>query len=331
MITDLRDDLYNAILPRSAAFFSRHTTGTLLSTIINDIERVQYAMSTVLAEFLQQFFTFLFVAGVVVVLGGNLSWVLLLFVPIIVYSSRKIGSRVRHTTRHGQDKLAEIQNILHETITGNRIVKAFNTENWEISRFRNAARRLFRANLRSVAAAAISSPLMDIFGMIGVALLLLFGREQIKDGRMTPGLFVAFITAVFSLYNPVRKFALFNNNFQQALGASSEIFKFMDFEDDVREKARAKTLPKFSQSVRFEHVSFAYASEGGECREVLRDIDLEVRHGEVLAIVGSSGAGKSTLAHLIPRFFDVTDGRLLIDGQAVRDLTLASLRAQLGI
>ncbi|PYX72019.1 MAG: multidrug ABC transporter ATP-binding protein [Acidobacteria bacterium] len=333
MITDLRDDLYNAILRRSAAFFSQHATGTLLSTIINDIERVQYAMSTVLSEALQQFFTFVFVAGVVIVLGGSLSWILLLFVPIIIYSSRQIGSRVRKTTRHGQDKLAEIQNILHETITGNRIVKAFNTENWEISRFRNAARRLFRANLRSVAAAAISSPLMDIFGMIGVALLLLFGREQIKDGRMTPGIFVAFITAVFSLYNPVRKFALFNNNFQQALGASSEIFKFMDVEDDVREKPRAKILPRFSSSVRFEKVYFAYSHEdNAEGRhDTLRDINLEVKRGEILAIVGSSGAGKSTLVHLIPRFFDVTAGRLLIDGIDVRDVTLASLREQVGI
>jgi ATP-binding cassette, subfamily B, bacterial MsbA len=331
MITDLRDDLYTALLRRSAAFFSKHTTGTLLSTIINDVERVQYAMSTVLAEFLQQFFTFVFTAALVIILGGNLAWVLLLFVPVIVFSSRKIGTRVRHTTRHGQDKLAEIQNILHESISGNRIVKAFNTENWEISKFRDAARRLFRANLRSVAAMAISSPLMDILGVIGIALLLLLGRDRIAHSQMTPGVFVAFITAVFSLYNPVRKFALFYNNFQQALGASSEIFKFMDLEDDVREKPHAKTLPKFSGSVRFEQVSFAYAHEGEESHAVLRDINLEVRRGEVLAVVGSSGAGKSTLVHLIPRFFDVTDGRLLIDGYDVRDVTLASLRAQVGI
>ncbi|MGB8115997.1 MAG: ABC transporter ATP-binding protein [Candidatus Sulfotelmatobacter sp.] len=329
MITDLRDDLYNAIMRRSAAFFSKHTTGTLLSAIVNDIERVQYAMSTVLAEFLQQFFTFLFVAGVVVVLGKNLSWVLLLFVPVIIYSSRKIGSRVRSTTRQGQDKLAEIQNILHETITGNRIVKAFNTEKWEITRFRNAARRLFRANLRSVAATAISSPLMDIVGVSGIALLLLLGREQVKHGEMTASIFVAFITAVFSLYNPVRKFALFNNNFQQALGASSEIFKFMDVEDDVREKPHARRLPAFSKSVQFEHVSFSYGLEGGET--VLHDINLEVRRGEVVAIVGSSGSGKSTLVHLIPRFFDVSEGRLLIDGCDVREVTLASLREQIGV
>jgi subfamily B ATP-binding cassette protein MsbA len=331
MITDLRDDLYTALLRRSAAFFSKHTTGTLLSTIINDIERVQYAMSTVLSELLQQFFTFISVAIVVIILGGNLAWVLLLFVPVIVFSSRKIGSRVRHTTRHGQDKLAEIQNILHETITGNRIVKAFNTEDWEISRFRHAARRLFRANLHSVAATAISSPLMDILGVVGIALLILLGRGRIAHNQMTPGVFVAFITAVFSLYNPVRKFALFYNNFQQALGASSEIFKFMDLEDDVREKPRAKTLPRFSESVRFEQVSFAYAHEGEQSHAVLHDINLEVRRGEILAVVGSSGAGKSTLVHLIPRFFDVTGGRLLIDGHDVRDVTLASLRSQVGI
>jgi subfamily B ATP-binding cassette protein MsbA len=331
MITDLRDDLYTALLRRSAAFFSKHTTGTLLSTIINDIERVQYAMSTVLSELLQQFFTFISVAIVVVILGGNLAWVLLLFVPVIVFSSRKIGSRVRHTTRHGQDKLAEIQNILHETIIGNRIVKAFNTEDWEISRFRGAARRLFRANLRSVAATAISSPLMDVFGVVGIALLILIGRARIAHNQMTPGAFVAFITAVFSLYNPVRKFALFYNNFQQALGASSEIFKFMDVEDDVREQPRAKVLPKFTGSVRFERVGFAYANDGEQCHEVLHDINLEVGQGEVLALVGSSGAGKSTLVHLIPRFFDVTGGRVLIDGNDVRDVTLASLRAQVGI
>jgi len=330
MITDLRDDLYNAMMRRSAAFFSKHTTGTLLSAIVNDIERVQYAMSTVLAEFLQQFFTFLSVAAVVVVLGGNLAWVLLLFVPVIIYSSRKIGSRVRTTTRQGQDKLAEIQNILHETITGNRIVKAFNSEKWEISRFRGAARRLFRANLRSVAATAISSPLMDLVGMIGIALLLLMGRGRIAHNKMTPGVFVAFITAVFSLYNPVRKFALFNNNFQQALGASSEIFKFMDIEDDVREKPNAKRLPPFAKSVQFDHVGFSYGSECADA-SVLHDINFEIKRGEVVAIVGSSGSGKSTLVHLIPRFFDPTQGRLLIDGHDVRDVTLASLREQVGI
>jgi ATP-binding cassette, subfamily B, bacterial MsbA len=330
MVTDLRDDLYNTILRRSAAFFSKHTTGTLISTIVNDIERVQTAMSAVMAEFLQQFFTFVFFACVVVLIGGKLAWILLLFVPVILYSSRKIGREVRATTRKGQDKLAEIQNILHETITGNRIVKAFGMEGWEMGRYRKAAQRFFRANLRSVAAAAVSSPLMDIFGSVAVALLLLLGRDQINKQVFTPGTFVAFIIAVFKLYDPVRKFALFNNSFQQALGASSEIFRYMDIEDEVREKPGAKRLAKFARAISFEHVAFAYEN-GEDSRDVLHDIDLEVQAGEVLAVVGSSGAGKSTLVHLIPRFFDVSGGRILIDGHDVREVTLASLRSQIGI
>jgi len=330
MITDLRDDLYNAILRSSAAFFTKHTTGTLLSTIVSDIEKVQFAMSGVLAEFLQQFFTFIFTAAVVVLLGGKLAWVLLMFIPAILYSSRKIGRQVRRTTRGGQDKLAEIQNILHETITGNRIVKAFGMENWEVERFRAAARRLFRANLRLVAAFAISSPLMDILGSLAIALLLLLGRDAINKQVFTAGTFLAFIVAVFKLYDPVRKFAMFNNNFQQAVGASSEIFRFMDMEDEVREKPGAKRMGKFARAIRFADVSFSY-EHAEDSPVVLHGINLEVKAGEVLAVVGSSGAGKSTLVHLIPRFFDVSGGRILIDDSDVRDVTLESLRSQIGV
>ena len=330
LITDLRNSLYNSVLRRSAAFFQKHSTGTLVSTIVNDVERVQFAMSSVLAESLQQFFTFVALVGVVIFIGQKLAWLLLLFVPVIVFSARKIGTRVRHTTRSGQDKLADIQNILHETITGNRIVKAFSMEAWEMARFRKAARRLFRANLRSVAATAISSPLMDIFGAVAIALLLLFGREQIVHGSMTPGIFFAFVIALFKLYDPVRKFAMFHNSFQQALGASSEIFKFMDVTDEVQEKPNAPALPPFSRKIAFADVSFCYESEGVQ-REVLRNINMEVKAGEILALVGSSGAGKSTLVSLIPRFFDVTTGSITIDGKDVRDVSLASIRSQIGV
>jgi ATP-binding cassette, subfamily B, bacterial MsbA len=330
LITELRNALYGAILRRSSAFFQRHSTGTLISTIVNDIERVQFAMSSVLAESLQQFFTFIFTVAVVIVLGGKLAWLLLLFVPFIIFSSGKIGRRARTTTRKGQDKLADIQNILHETITGNRIVKAFSMEAWEFARFRRAAQRLFRANLRSVAAASISSPLMDIIGSIALALLLLLGREQVVHGAMKPETFVAFIIAVFKLYDPVRKFALFYNNFQQALGASSEIFKFMDVQDEVQEKPGAVPLPPFAKNIAFQNVSFSYHTEE-TTREVLHDIALEVKAGEILALVGSSGAGKSTLVSLLPRFFDVTSGGIAVDGHDIRDVTLASLRSQIGV
>jgi subfamily B ATP-binding cassette protein MsbA len=331
MITNLRNELYDSVLRRSAAFFQRHATGTLISTIINDIERVQFAMSNVLAEFLQQVFSFLFIAVAVVFMGRDLAWVLLVFVPFIIYSAVRIGRRVRSTTRRGQDQLADVQNILHETITGNRIVKAFGMESWEVARFRKAAQRLFHANLRYVAAASISSPLMDIFGAIAISLLLLLGRDRIIHHELKPSDFLAFVGLVLSMYNPARKFAVFNNSFQQALGASSQLFKFMDTEDAVREKPGAKALPRFSDSISFEDVCFSYQSDGEDSREILRNINLKIRRGEILAIVGSSGAGKSTLVHLLPRFFDATSGRILVDGRDIRDVTLSSLRSQIGI
>ena len=332
LITDLRNRLYDRILQRSIAFFSRHSTGTLISTIINDIEKIQATLSIALAEFLQQFFTLIFMVGVVIVLGHRLSLVLIVFIPFVIVSAGKIGRRVRTTTRKGQDKLADIQHILHETVTGNRIVKAFTMERWESVRFRNAAKKLFRANLKSVAVQALSSPLMDMIGAIAIVLLLWLGRTQIKTGAMKTGTFIAFIIAVFKLYDPVRKIALFNNSLQQALGASSEVFRFLDEQEEVQERPGAKPLPAFRERVRFENIYFSYSGESGPCdSEVLRGINLETRAGEVIAIVGSSGAGKSTLVQLIPRFFDVTSGCISIDGHDLRDVTLESLRAQIGI
>src|SRR5215813_756152 len=292
LITDLRNKLYDCILRRSVTFFSQHTTGTLLSTIINDIEKVQITLSIVMAEFLQQFFTLIFMVAAVVLLGHRLAWVLLLFIPFVVFSFGRIGRRVRQTTRRGQDKLADIQNILHETITGNRIVKAFGMEQWESRRFRAAAKKLFSANLKSVAVQSISSPLMDIIGAIAAAALLWLGRDQIKTHSMTPGMFLGFLFAVFKLYDPVRKFALFNNSFQQALGASSEIFRFMDETDEVRDRPGAIALPRFAKAVTFENVSFAY--QDADSLPILRNVKLQVDAGEIVAIVGSSGAGKST-------------------------------------
>ena len=332
LITDLRNRLYDRILQRSIAFFSRHSTGTLISTIINDIEKIQATLSIALAEFLQQFFTLIFMVGVVIVLGHRLSLVLIVFIPFVIVSAGKIGRRVRTTTRKGQDKLADIQHILHETVTGNRIVKAFTMERWESVRFRNAAKKLFRANLKSVAVQALSSPLMDMIGAVAIVLLLWLGRTQIKTGAMKTGTFIAFIIAVFKLYDPVRKIALFNNSLQQALGASSEVFRFLDEQEEVQERPGAKPLPAFRERVRFENIYFSYSGESGPCdSEVLRGINLETRAGEVIAIVGSSGAGKSTLVQLIPRFFDVTSGCISIDGHDLRDVTLESLRAQIGI
>jgi len=327
-IMDLRNQLYEATMRRSSSFFHKHATGTILSTLINDVDRVQNAVSTVISEFLQQFFTFIVGLFFVIKLGGELSWALLLFVPVVVTSSRKIGHEVRTRTRTGQDKLAEIQNILHETVTGNRIVKAFNTELWEILRFKKAAKRLFRANLRNVRIQSLSSPLMDSIGAVAIAMMLFIGRNEILHGHMTMGLFGAFIFLLFKLYDPVRKFAYFYNSFQQAMGASISIFSYFDAEDDVKERAHATALRPFKDAIRFENVGFSYSTEEGE-HQILHNVNLELHTGEVVALVGPSGAGKTTIANLIPRFFDVTSGRILIDGSDVRDLTLGSLRRQI--
>jgi subfamily B ATP-binding cassette protein MsbA len=328
MITDIRNDLYDSLLRRSTAFFQRHTTGTLISTLINDVERVQTAMSTVMSDFLQQFFTLLFMVGVVVHEGGRLAWVLLIFVPVIILSTRRVGRSVRKTTRRGQDKLAEIQNIVQETITGNGIVKAFGMELWEMNRFRRAADKLLTANMRSVAVQSISSPLMDALGAVAIALLLLVGRGRILHGD-TAGTFITFLAAVIVLYDPVRKMPTYYNSFQQAVGASQDIFRFIDENDEVVEKRKAIALKSFDGLIEFRDVRFGY-NRDGEVKEVLHGISLTLRRGEVIALVGHSGAGKSTLVNLLPRFFDVTGGAILLDGTDVRDLTLASLRKQIG-
>ena len=329
MVTDLRNDLYDSLLSRSTAFFQRHTSGTLISTLINDVERVQAAMSSVMSDFLQQFFTLIAMIGAVIVVGGRMAWVLLIFVPIIVVSTRRVGRSVRKTTRRGQDKLAEIQNIVQETIMGNGIVKAFGMERWEMNRFRRASDRLLTANMRSVAVQSISSPLMDALGAVAVALLLWLGRDRIVHGNWTAGMFITFLAAVLILYDPVRKMPTYYNAFQQAVGASEEIFKFIDAQDEVVERKKAIALKGFAGLIEFRDARFGYETDG-ETKEVLHGVSLTVHRGEVVALVGPSGAGKSTLVNLLPRFFDVTGGAILLDDHDVRDLTLVSLRKQIG-
>jgi ATP-binding cassette, subfamily B, bacterial MsbA len=328
MITDLRNDLYDSLLKRSTAFFQRHTSGTLISTLINDVERVQSAMATVMSDFLQQVFTLIFMIGAVIVVGGRLSWVLLVFVPIVVLSTRRVGRSVRKTTRRGQDKLAEIQNIVQETITGNGIVKAFGMENWEMNRFRRAADRLLTANMRSVAVQSVSSPLMDALGAVAIALLLFYGRQFVLHGGKEEN-FITFLIAVIALYDPVRKMPTYYNAFQQAVGASVDIFKFIDAQDEVVERKKAITLKGFKGLIEFRDARFGYERDG-ESKEILHGVSLTVRRGEVVALVGPSGAGKSTLVNLLPRFFDVTGGAIYLDDHDVRDLTLVSLRKQIG-
>ncbi|HWP83663.1 MAG TPA: ABC transporter ATP-binding protein [Terriglobia bacterium] len=328
-VMDLRNQLYERIIHQSMAFFRRHSTGQLMSAILNDIEKIQLAVSFVLADLLKQSFTLVGLLLVLFVLDWRLALISCVLIPLVIIPSSRLGRMIRHSTRKGQANFAELSQLLQETISGNRIVKAFRMEGWELKRFREAARRLLRINLRYVRAQAATSPLMEVLGAFTVIFLLLYARDRILHQQLTTGMFVAFIYALFKTYEPVKRLSGINNSFQQAIGASAKVFELLDLRDDVPEKPNAITLPPFSRAITFENVSFSYGGAGAP--EVLQGINLEVKAGEVVAIVGPSGAGKSTLVNLIPRFYDPTKGRILIDGVDARDASLDSLRGQLGM
>jgi subfamily B ATP-binding cassette protein MsbA len=328
VISDLRNQVYEKIIRQSVRFFKEHSTGKLMSAIINDIEKIQLAVSHLLADFLRQSFTLAGMVAVLLLLDPKLAAVALpLLVAVVLYAASKIGRRVRKSSRTSQDNVADLSQILQETISGNRIVKAFGMERWEVRRFREAARRLFQVNLRYVRAQALTSPLMELLGGVMIVILLAVGRDRIKAQVLTPGSFLVFVYALLKLYEPVKRLTGINNAFQQALGASAKVFEYLDLHEEVVDRPGARPAPAFSQAVEFDHVWFAY--EHGQT--LLRDVSLKAERGQMVAIVGSSGAGKTTLVNLIPRFFDVTAGRVLLDGQDVRDLSLESLRAQVGM
>jgi subfamily B ATP-binding cassette protein MsbA len=324
-VTDLRNELFEKLIHQPAAFFQRHATGRLLSTVINDIERIQFALSTSLADSVKQFFTLLFFGLLLLLLDWRLAFYVAVLTPLVIVPTAWLGKHVRRTSRRSQDEIADVQHIVHEAVTGNRIVKAFSMEGREIARFRAAARRLLRVNLRYVLQQGVSSPLMEIMGVITAILVLLYARGAVGRGIMTPGMVVTFFYALISLYQPLRRMAGIYNNFQTAGGCSQRVFEFLDQPNEVRDRPGARVLPPFREAIRFRQVEFAYEPE----ELLLKGLDFEVRRGEVVALVGSSGAGKTTLVNLIPRFFDVTGGAVLVDGVDVREATLASLRGQI--
>jgi len=324
-VTDLRNRLFAKLIRQSAAFFQRQSTGRLMSTAVNDIERIQTAASASLADAVQQGFTMIVFGAILLVINWRLTVYAVVLTPLVIVPSVRLGRRVRRTTRKSQDEMADVQHILHETFTGNRIVKAFNMEGREIARFREAARRLLRYNLRYIQQQGISSPLMEVLGAVTVVALLLYARSAIGRGAMSFATVVVFLYALIKLYEPLRRLAGIYNNFQAAAGCSQRVFEYLDAADDISDRPAAPALARFQRSVRFEGVGFAYQAN----EPLLHDIDFEVQRGQVLALVGSSGAGKTTLVNLIPRFFDVTSGQVLIDGVDVRDVTQHSLREQI--
>ena len=300
-----------------------------MSSIMNDLEKIQVAMSHILADWLRQSFTAIALLAVVLQTDWRLAVVSLTVLPFVLIPTIKLGRRIRRTTRRAQDDAAEVNQVLQETLSGNQVVKSFGAEEIESNRFRDRVQRLRRSNLRYVAQQAIASPLIEFFGAVTIVALLYYARLQIKAGAMSPGEFTSFVIALLMLYEPVKRLAGIHNIFQQALGASQKVFEYLDREQQIKERPGAVKLARFEKSIVFEDASFRYptAPEGF----TLDSIRMEVKAGQIVALVGPSGAGKTTLANLVPRFYDVAHGAIRIDGRDIRDLRLTSLREKIGM
>lgn len=329
VVMDLRQDVFDRVLRQDSQFFENQTTGRIMSSIMNDIDKLQVSVSTMLADWLRQMFTALVLMLVLVNINWRLSLISLLVFPVVALLTVRLGRRIRSTTRHAQDMAAGLNQILQETISGHEVVKSFGAEDYESKRFQLASQRLKAGTLRYVAQQAIASPIIEILGAASIILLLWFARNQAKAESMTPGTFTAFVVALVMLYQPIKRLTNIHNIFQQGIGAALKVFEYLDRQQDVMESPNAARLAKFESGIVFSNVSFSYP--GAPDRVVLEGINLEVGVCEVVAIVGPSGAGKTTFANLVPRFYDVTRGSVQIDGRDVREIKLSSLRENISI
>lgn len=326
-VTDLRNRVYAKLIRQPIGFFQHHTIGRLMSATINDVERVRIAMSEYLADFFLQVFSFAALAIVVFVVNWKMALGAMVFLPAVLLPIGKLGKLIRKSVQKSQTRLGELNQMIQEGVAGNRVVKAFGMEGFEIERFRDTARRLHKENVRWVSAYVLNGVLMDLLGAVLIALALLYARDQINHGAMTAGEFATFVFAMLSAYTPLKRVGSFYQQLEQARGATAEVFEFLALSEEESEKPGAVTLPPFSRDVVLEKVNFAYEQES----PVLRSIDLTARAGEVIAIVGSSGSGKTTLVNLLPRFASPDSGSVRFDGHDIENVTLKSLREQIAI
>jgi subfamily B ATP-binding cassette protein MsbA len=328
-VTDLRNQVYGKVVQQPVGFFQDNAVGRVMSAVINDIEQMRSVFSDYLADFFRQIFALVAFIFVLLCIDWRLAVCSAVIIPLVVWPVGKLGRRIRHSAEKSRTRLADLSQILQETMSGNRVVKAFGMEGFEIRKFHASSRNLLRENMRWIRAYLATSPLMDLLGAAVISIILLYARDEIKIGRLTIGMFGAFTFALFKAYEPIKHIGNIYQLFQQALGTCTKVFTFLDLPEEVMEAAGAKPLPRFEQSIEFENASFAYKDNGDAL--ILRNINLKVRAGAVVAIVGSSGAGKTTLLNLLPRFYTVTSGSLRIDGCDVREVTLRSLREQMAI
>lgn len=326
VIKDLRNDLYNRIQDLPIAFFHKEQTGVLMSRITNDVNIIKAMVSTAVTGSLKDSFT---IAGLTFVIFYR-DWKMALFafvvLPIAFFPVVEFGRRVRRISTGCQEAMADLNSFLHETFAGNKIVKAFGMESYEKKRFFNKTLDLFKLEMKAVIARSLTSPIMEFLGGLGIAFIIWYGGYKVITGSSTAGTFFSFMAAVLMLYEPVKKLSGLNNAVQQGLAAADRVFDIMEMEPGIKERKDPITIKRGPHRVTFENVYFKYDDV-----MVLKDINLDVKAGQVLALVGMSGGGKTSLVNLIPRFYDVTQGAIRIDGMDIRDVSISSLRDQMGI
>ena len=327
VIRDLRNRIYAHLNRLSLSFFHHTPTGELISRIVNDVSLLQGAVSHALIRILRDFVSVIGLLVVIFIMDWRLALMSLIFLPMAAAPIIIFGKKFRRVSTRYQQSIGEVTNILHETIGGTRIVKAFCMEKQEEKRFAGQIQHLFDTLMTETRYRCLSHPMIELLGGVGISLIIWFGGMQVLKGTSTMGAFMSFLTALIMLYEPVKGVSKINSTIQSGLAAATRIFNLLDIESDIKEKKDAAILPLFHDCIEFKDVTFSYDQD----EPVLHGINLKVRRGEILAVVGPSGGGKTTLANLLPRFHDVDSGVLLIDGHDVRDVTLHSLRSQMAL
>ncbi|MFP3870181.1 MAG: lipid A export permease/ATP-binding protein MsbA [Syntrophobacteria bacterium] len=326
IVTRLRQQLYDHLQALSLSFFDRMSTGVLMSRITNDVNLIQGAVSNAVTGLLRDSFSIVGLVAVIFYRDWQLAIIAMVVLPFAFFPIVKFGKIMRRLSTKRQESMGDISTILYETISGNRIVKAFGMEEYEKKRFARENLKYFKYLMKSVTVRSLSSPVMEFLGGIGIAFIIWYGGHSVIQGQSTPGNFFSFLAALLMLYEPVKRLSKVNNVLQQGMAAAYRVYSILDTQPEIQDRPDAVHLPPIRQSLELRNVQFHYANE-----PVLKHINLKVAAGEVLAIVGVSGVGKTTLVNLIPRLYEVTGGAIFIDGVDIRQATLASLRSQIGM
>jgi ATP-binding cassette, subfamily B, bacterial MsbA len=327
VILIMRARLFNHVCNQPLSFFHNTTTGDLISRVMADIMLLQVALSSVVVGLLRDFFQVIILLVVIFTMNWKLALISLIFLPMASVPIVKFGKIFRRLSVTIQEETANTSSMMHESITGAPVVKAFAMEEYETNRFKRQVTRLYDVLMEKARYYRFQHPLMEGIGGLGIVIIIWFGGKAVIVGESTPGTFFSFLTALFMIYEPIKGVSKVNVTIQDGLAAAGRVFALLDVKPEIRDKENASVLRPFRNSLEFKGIHFSYT----ENTKVIKGLNLKVKAGEVLAIVGPSGSGKSTLTNLLPRFFDIQEGGIEIDGVDIRDVTLNSLRRQIGI